>query len=130
MPKSIVCDRDATFTSVFWKELFRLNGTSFNFSSYHPQTDGKSEVVNRTLEMYLRCFSCSKPKQWAKWLPWAEFCYNTSWHSAIKRTPFEVVYDREPPTLLSYFKGTDKVAAVEAVAVPCSFQGVPRNAQS
>ena len=114
MPKSIVCDRDVTFTSSFWKELFRLNGTSFNFSSsYHPQTDGQSEVVNKTLEMYLRCFSSSNPKQWVKWLPWAEFCYNTSWHSAIKRTPFEVVYGRDPPSLLTYVTGTAKVAAVE-----------------
>lgn len=37
MPKSIVCDRDSTFTSLFWRELFRLQGTIFNFSStYHP----------------------------------------------------------------------------------------------
>uniref|UniRef100_A0A2N9IK08 Integrase catalytic domain-containing protein n=1 Tax=Fagus sylvatica TaxID=28930 RepID=A0A2N9IK08_FAGSY len=114
MPKSIVCNRDVTFTSSFWKELFRLNGTSFNFSSsYHPQTDGQSEVVNKTLEMYLRCFSSSNPKQWVKWLPCAEFCCNTSWHSAIKRIPFEVVYGRDPPSLLTYVTGTAKVAAVE-----------------
>jgi hypothetical protein len=37
MPRTIVCDRDSTFTSAFWSELFRLSGTSFNFSSaYHP----------------------------------------------------------------------------------------------
>uniref|UniRef100_A0A2N9H624 Reverse transcriptase n=1 Tax=Fagus sylvatica TaxID=28930 RepID=A0A2N9H624_FAGSY len=114
MPRTIVCDRDVTFTSGFWTELFRLNGTSFNFSSaYHPQTDGQTEVVNRTLEMYLRCFTSDKPKQWVRWLCWAEFCYNTSWHSAIKRTPFEVVYGREPPSLLTYVPGTAKVAAVE-----------------
>ena len=114
MPRTIVCDRDPAFTSAFWTELFRLNGTKFNFSSaYHPQTDGQSEVVNRTLEMYLRCFTSDKPKQWVRWICWAEFCYNTSWHSAIQKTPFEVVYGRELPSLLTYVPGTAKVATVE-----------------
>jgi hypothetical protein len=114
MPQSIVCDRDVTFTSVFWKELFRLQGTNFNFSSsYHPQTDGQTEVVNRTLEMYLRCFTSSRPKEWARWIPWAQFCYNSSVHSSTKKTPFEVVYGRKPPTLLSYVAGTAKTEAVD-----------------
>lgn len=39
--------------------------------------------------------------------------YNTSWHSTIRRTPFEVVYGREPPSLLMYVLGTAKVATVE-----------------
>ena len=66
MPRSIVCDRDRdpNFTCGFWTKLFSLNGTSFNFSSaYHPQTDGQNEVVNKTLETYLRCFASAKPKQ-------------------------------------------------------------------
>jgi len=118
IPTSIVCDRDPTFTSLFWRELFRLNGTSFRFSSaYHPQTDGQTEVVNRTIEMYLRCFTSSYPKQWVKWLPWVEFCYNTSFHSATKHSPFEVVYGRPPPSLLSYIPGTTQVAAVEGTLV-------------
>ncbi|KAL5751080.1 hypothetical protein ACOSP7_025683 [Xanthoceras sorbifolium] len=113
MPCSIVCDRDSTFTSLFWQELFRLNGTTFNFSSsYHSQTDGQSEVVNRTLEIYLRCFTSSQPKDWMKWLTWAEYCYNTSWHTTIKMSPFEVVYGCPPPTLLSYVPGTAKVVAI------------------
>lgn len=114
MPKSIVCDRDPAFTSSFWKELFQLQGTQFNFSSsYHPQTDGQTEVVNRTLEMYLRCFTGHRPKEWARWIPWAEYCYNTSIHSATKKSPYEVLYGREPPNLLSYVPGTTKLEAVE-----------------
>lgn len=114
MPLTIVCDRDPAFTSLFWRELFQLNGTRFNFSSaYHPQTDGQTEAVNKTLEMYLRCFTSSQPKLWTKWLSWAEYCYNTSVHSTTGKSPFEVVYGRPPPTLLSYVWGTAKVAAVE-----------------
>ena len=98
----------------FGGSCFRLNGTSFNFSSsYYPQTDRQSEVVNRTLEMYLRCFTSSKPKDSMRWLPWVEYYYNTSWHSTIKRTHFEVVYGRSPPRLLSYIPGTARVEAVE-----------------
>lgn len=37
MPASIVSDRDAVFTFLFWSELFRLQGTELPmFTAYHP----------------------------------------------------------------------------------------------
>ena len=56
LPKTITSDRDVKFTSYFWKTLWHLMGTLFKFSTaYHPQTDGQTEVVNKSLENLLRC---------------------------------------------------------------------------
>jgi hypothetical protein len=79
MPQSIISDRDPTFTSAFWGELIRFQGTTLKMStSYHPQTDGQTEIVNKCLENCLRCFTQDSPKHWTNWLPWAEYWYNTS----------------------------------------------------
>jgi hypothetical protein len=93
MPHSIVSDRDPTFTSNFWQELFKLQGTQLHLNTaYHPQTDGQTKVVNKCLETYLRCFSSEKQHQWVQWLPLAEWWYNTSYHTTTRMTPFEAVY--------------------------------------
>ena len=63
--------------------------------------------------MYLRCLTGAKPKDWVLWILWAEYCYNTSWHSAFKTTPFQVVYGRPPPNLLSYVPGMANATEVD-----------------
>ncbi|WOG95386.1 hypothetical protein DCAR_0414702 [Daucus carota subsp. sativus] len=113
-PSTIVSDRDRIFLSLFWRELFRVQGTALHRSTaYHPQSDGQTEVVNKTLEGYLRCFISGKPRDWAKWLPWAEYWYNTSTHSSTKYSPFEIVYGRPPPQLVRFNAHNTAVASLE-----------------
>lgn len=113
-PASIISDRDKIFMSTFWRELFKLHGTELRKSTaYHPQTDGQSEIVNKGLETYLRCFIGGKPKSWAKWLHWAEYSYNTSPHTATKMSPFKAVYGRDPPSLLRITKGETPVGSLD-----------------
>ncbi|KAL8103482.1 hypothetical protein AgCh_027899 [Apium graveolens] len=114
IPKSIVSDRDAIFLSKFWQELFNLQGTSLKMSSsYHPQTDGQTEIVNKCLQHYLRCFVSEETNSWHKFLGLAEWCYNTSFHSTIGQSPFEVVYGKPPPALAQYIPGTSQIDVVD-----------------
>jgi hypothetical protein len=116
MPKSIVSDRDPIFLSHFWQELFRLSGTKLRMSTaYHPQSDGQTEIVNKVLQQYLRCFVHDKPKQWGKFLHWAEWHYNTAIHTSTGLSPYQVVYGRAPPALADYIPGSSKLQAVDAM---------------
>ncbi|XP_058757342.1 uncharacterized protein LOC131630580 [Vicia villosa] len=115
IPKTIVSDKDPIFLSTFWKELFRVQGTTLKYSTaYHPETDGQTEVLNRCLETYLRCFTSDNPRQWFKYLHLAEFWHNSCFHSAIKMTPFEALYGRPPPAIKDYVKGFSTVPLLDS----------------
>lgn len=97
LPQCIISDRDKIFTSALWKELLKLTDTQLLVSSaYHPRTDGQTERLNQCLEAFLRCSAHATPNQLAKWLPLAEYWYNTSYHSALQRSPFETLYGHVP----------------------------------
>ncbi|KAD2394276.1 hypothetical protein E3N88_41253 [Mikania micrantha] len=77
VPISIISDRDARFTSNFWKSLQKSLGTRLDMSTaYHPQTDGQSERTIQTLEDMLRACVVDFGNSWETHLPLVEFSYN------------------------------------------------------
>ena len=100
---SIVFDRDARFTSKFWRSLQQALGTKLHFSTaFHPQTDGQSERTIQTLEDMLRSCVMQFKGNWDSHLPLVEFTYNNSFHSSIDMTPFETVYGKHCRTPLCW----------------------------
>lgn len=92
LPKSIIFDRGSKFVGYFWKTLWKKMGTGLKFSStFHPQTDGQTEVVNRSLGNLLRYLVGDKPSNWEVVLAQAEFAYNNSVNRSTGKTPFEIV---------------------------------------
>ncbi|CAL1360997.1 unnamed protein product [Linum trigynum] len=113
-PRSIFSDWDALFLGKLWKEVFALAQTELRMSSgYHPQLDGQTEVVNKHLEQYLRCFAHQQPRSWLAMLPWEELWYTTTYNRSIQMTPFEALYGCAPPTLVRYQSGSSSVDAVD-----------------
>ena len=67
------------------------------FSSiFHPQTDGQTEVVNRSLGNLLRCLFGNKPSNWDMVLVQAKFAYNNYVNRSIGKTPFEITTGMKP----------------------------------
>ncbi|GJS08676.1 retrotransposable element Tf2 [Tanacetum coccineum] len=114
VPESIMSDMDKVFLRTFWKELFKLLHVKLLLStSYHPQTDGQIEVLNRCLEWYLRCMTREHPKEWFTWVPLAKCWYNSNYHSAIDTTHSEALYGQSPPVHVPYIGGLSKVDVVD-----------------
>jgi hypothetical protein len=80
-----------------WAKL----GTEILFSTTcHPQTDGQTEVVNRTLFTMLRDVLKKNIKMWEECSPHVEFSPNRSLHSTTKMHPSKIVYGFLPRALI------------------------------
>ncbi|PKU68387.1 hypothetical protein MA16_Dca024156 [Dendrobium catenatum] len=107
IPRTITSDRDVKFLSHFWRTLWGKFGTRLQFSSAaHPQTDGQTETVNRSLGNLLRCFVGKNIRQWDLILAQIEFSFNQSVNQATKCSPFEVAYGYNPITPLDLIPDT------------------------
>lgn len=111
IPKTITSDRDPKFVGHFWWTFWRNLGTTLQFSSsHHPQTDGQTEVVNRSLGNLLRSLVGKNISQWDQILAQAEFAYNRSTSQSTGSSPFMVVY------------GSNPISPLDLAPLPTSYQ--------
>jgi hypothetical protein len=77
-------------------------------SSYHPQTDGQTERVNKIVEDMLRACVIHFYKAWDKCLALAEFTYNNSYQASLKMALFEALYGRRCRTPLNWSQAGER----------------------
>ena len=118
LPSSIVSDRDPKFVSHFWSALMSLLSIERKMSSsYHPQTDGQTEIINRQIEQMIRCYISHKMDNWEEILPLLEFAYNDSVSQSTSFTPFYLNLGYDPSS-------TSFIGPLPSCSVPTSSEFV------
>ena len=61
-------------------------------TSFHPQMDGQTEIINKEVQKFLQIYCFKKQDQWANWLAIAQFSINIKKHASTKVAPFKATW--------------------------------------
>jgi transposase InsO family protein len=105
-PIQIHSDGGKEFVNKLSEELFNLLDIKHTKTTpCHPQANAQVEVFNKTVAKYLASFVNESTLDWEVYIPALMFSYNTSYHSTIMTTPFELLYGMKART--PSFPGSD-----------------------
>lgn len=100
-PMVLITDRGTAFTAELTQQILRLSHTVHRkTTAYHPQTNGLTERLNKTLADMLAMYVDVGHKTWDEVLPYVTFAYNTAPQETTQMTPFELVFARPASTML------------------------------
>ena len=81
-------------------------------TAFYSQTDGQTEVVNKTIVHLLRGYFSKHPKLWDEQLYYIQHAYNRAKHSSTQKSPFEVCFGYLPKSPLDFI--FEKDVAIDA----------------
>jgi hypothetical protein len=97
IPAQIHTDGRKEFVNKLSNELFQLlNVQHTKTTPAHPQCNAQVEVFNKTVKKYLASFGDDTKLDWENFLPALMLSYNTSYHSTITTTLFELLFGERP----------------------------------
>lgn len=98
LPESVVSDQGAQFVSFFIKEITRILGINWQYSSAgHEQSHGQVENLNQWIDQRLRLFVNHYQDNWANAIPALDFTQATLPHDSLGGlSPFEVRCGHKP----------------------------------
>jgi hypothetical protein len=97
LPTKVISDWDPRFMSKFMQEACKVTGVKHAPSTaYHPRTDGQSERSNQWLETAIHFITNQKQKNWAPYLPIAQFAHNNWLSDTTRKSPFFLLMGFNP----------------------------------
>ena len=94
-PKSVHCDRGTSWQKDFKCGLQKMGIKLLLSSSHRACSNGLIERLNRQVHQLLRAYGASH-SDWDLFLPMVELTINTTPHSRIQKSPFEIVFGVQP----------------------------------
>src|SRR5436305_1138949 len=92
-PQRLLSNRGLNFSSEVLRQVcVRLGVKRIRTTAFHPQGNGQCERFNSTLGTALRKTCLEAPQTWDKKVALLAWAYNTSVHSVIGVTPYQMVY--------------------------------------
>jgi hypothetical protein len=100
VPKKITVDNAKQFACHIFKDFCHQMGVEVAFASvYQPQSNGAMEKASTLIFTSIKKILEDQPKgMWVEELPRAVWSYNAFVCSAMKFTPFKLLYGEEPVT--------------------------------
>ena len=96
-PEYLLTDQGSNFKSDHLQAILDQYQVNKIFGvPYHHQTNGLIERCFRTLRQGFRVFCNKNPEEWDRYLTSFTLAYNSAVQSAIKASPYFVVYGKEP----------------------------------
>ncbi|UYV77521.1 K02A2.6-like, partial [Cordylochernes scorpioides] len=100
-PRELITDRGRNFTSSTISDLNnQCRITHRKTTAYHPQTNGLTERLNKTIADMLSMYVDVNQKDWDRILPFVTFAYKIAKQESTGFTPFFLVHGREAETPL------------------------------
>ena len=117
IPCQVISDRDTRWRGDFWKEICRLMGMRRSLTtSYHPQADGQTEILNQGLEISICAYIGPDRDDWSEMLNMLSLSYNSSPHTATGFSPAYLLRGFQPitsATMLNQSPSIDRTKVVK-----------------
>lgn len=97
LPSSVVSDPNSCFPSHSWQSLWTMIDTKLKQSTtFHPQTDGQTEVINHLVIHLLGGYNSRHSKTWDETFHICNLPFNCAMHSSMEKSTFEVCLVFQP----------------------------------
>ena len=114
LPEKIHHDQGGEFNSKLWSELHRYSGIrASNTTPYHPEGNGMTERLNRTVLNMLKALPEDEKKKWKYHLPQLAFAYNSTTSKSTGYSPFYLMFGRNSRLPVDEMFGLNESPAVK-----------------